>query len=136
MVALEDFVESFRARCRVVNAVDVMIGIIVKVMVFQKQMAPRDKTDVPVEMGTDEHSTGVVVSGLQFLGYFQRHAATASNVPIDADDPEWLKMTYDERVLIPDYEMMLAQSPVVDVLVVVPGVPIMGVVSRRNFSSA
>ncbi len=119
-----------------INAVDVVIRIVVQVMVFQKQITARNNAYVAIKVASDRHSTGVVVPSLQFLGYFQDHAVMATNVAVDADDPEWLKVTDDERILIPDYEVMLAQPAVVDVLVVVPGVPVVGVVARRNFSSA
>ena len=115
---------------------DVVIGVFVEVVVFQEEVSTRDYADVAIEVTADVHAAGAIVSGLQFLGYFQDHPIAAPDVAVDTDDPEWLKMTSDEGIPISDYEMMLAQPAVVDVLVVVPGVPVVGVVARRNFSSA
>ncbi len=101
-----------------------------------KEVSTREDPDVAIEVAADVHASRAIVSGLQFLGHFQDHPITAPDVAVDTDDPEWLKMTGDEGIPISDYEMMLAQPAVVDVLVVVPGVPVVSVVARRNFSQS
>ena len=136
LIALEDFVESLDTGHGIVNAVDIVIGIIVEVVVFEEKAIARDDADVTVEEATDEHAAGIVVPGLEFFGNLQNHTLTAPHIAIDPDNADGFVVARNEGVQIVDDEVMLAQPAVVDVLVVVPGVPVVWVVSRRNFSSA
>ena len=113
-----------------------MIGILVEIVVLQEQVATRDDADIAVAVTTDVHSSGVVVSSSQVLGNFEHHAVPALHVAIDTDNAHGLKMTGDEGIVKADNEIVLSQATVVNVLVVVPRVPVVGVVSRRNLSSA
>ena len=114
LIALEGFVEYFRAGGRIVDALDVVIGIFVKVVIFQEDVSTRDDAYVAVEIAADAHSAGRIVSGTQFFGCLQHDAVAATHMAIDTHDAHSLKMTSGERVLIAFYEIMLAQPTVVD----------------------
>ena len=87
---------------------DVVIGILVEIVVLQKQVATRDDADVAIAVTTDVHSSGVVVSSLQVLGNFEHHAVAALHVAVDTDNAQGVKMTGDEGIVKADNEIVLS----------------------------
>ena len=70
-----------------------MIGIFVEVVILQEQVKTWNYPDAAIEVTADVHAVGAIVSGLQFLAYFQEYPVTAPDVAVDTDDREWPKMT-------------------------------------------
>ena len=70
LIALEDFVEYFRAGGRIVDSMYVVIGIIVKVVIFQEDVSTRDDAYVAVEEAADVHAAAIVVTRIEALRNF------------------------------------------------------------------
>ena len=121
LVALQDFVKRLLAGGRVIDPVDVIVGIIVKVMVFQQEMSAGHDSDIAVAVATHEHPATVVVSDTEIFRYLQQYAFLARHVTGKADSAGKFENLDGQGVLREDGdERMLAQAAVVNGLVVVP----------------
>ena len=67
--------------------------------------------------------------------YFQYHGVLALNEPVQAEPTLISIKPETEGISKIDYERMLTESGFVNDLVVVPRVPVVGVISSRNPSS-
>lgn len=104
------------------------------VMILEQPMYAGQQSNVAVSVTAHGHPAAIVESNLEILGNFQKYTVPALNEAIQAERlVSFRRFKYQGFPEIVN-ERMLTQSAVVNVSVVVPGVPVVGVVSRKNFS--
>ena len=136
LVTVEGFVKYFLAIGRVIDAVDVFVGVGVEVVVLEEEVVAKNEAYVIVTSTADVHAAAPVVSDVKLLSDLHYHAISALNVSFQMDGTPVLRRTKKECIAKTCNERMLAQSAVVNVPVVVPRVPVVGVVSIRNCSTS
>ena len=99
------------------------------VVVFEQPVPAGQQADVAVSVTAHGHPALLVVSNLEILGHFQQQALPALNESVQARGLRSLQFIKGKITEILN-KRVFAQSAVVNVSVVVPGVPVVGVVSR------
>ena len=132
LVSFQGFVEQFRAGGRVVDAVVVLVPILVEVVIFEQGMFSRQPGYVDVGMPADAQGAAEV-AGFKHLAYPQHHALGTGDIAAQGNDAR-AAGGESEGVLKADDEGVFVQSAFVDALVMVEGVPSVGVLARSNFT--
>ena len=132
LMPFQGFVEQFRAAGRVINAVVVGVIIPVQVVVLQQQVFPRQPGDIGVSVAADAQNVPGV-AGFVLFPYAQHHPLLAMDFAAQVNSPPVVAVE-NQGVLKAEDEGMFAQPDFVDALVVVPGVPSVGVLARSNFT--
>ena len=113
---------------------DVFVGIVVEIVIFEQNVATGKDANVPITKAADVDPSAVVTSHRELFGDVQLHVVVAAYETIQQDGAQVIGDFKEERIQVTGYEVVLAQSAFVNVPVIVPGVPAVGVVSRKNFS--
>ena len=82
---MEALVEQLEATGGIVDPVDVLVGIVVEIMVFEQDVATGYDADVPVAEATDVGASAVVGCHRELLSYVQLHAVVAVYKAIKKD---------------------------------------------------
>ena len=107
LVALEGFVTGLPAGDRVIDAVDVFVGVAVKVVVLEQQVAAGNSANVAEPIATQVHPSDVVVGSFKAVGCFQNHRLLALNETVQAQDALEFRLLKGESIREPGDKGML-----------------------------
>ena len=113
---------------------DIVIWIFMNIMVFQQDMFPQFPTYISITNATHLLSSATVAPNVKLFCYFQHNCVLALNKSIQHKTLSMPFKTKSTKVV--DYEMMFVQTAFVDMLVVVPRVPVMGVFAKKNLRTS
>ena len=134
LVSFEDFVGQLPSVGRVVDAVVVFFTVLMEVVVLQEQVLPRYKSDVTItEASYSKDVAGE--AGVKSLFHFEDDILVATDKASQMQDTLVFRHRKDEGILKADQEGMFVQSGFMNTQVMVPGVPVVGVISGRDLSA-
>ena len=134
LVSSEDFVGQLPSVCWIVDAVVVVVPVAVEVVVLQEQVLPRYQSDVTItEASNPKDIAGE--AGVKSLFHLEQDILVATDKAPQMKDTLVFRHRKYEGILKADHEGMFVQSGLMNAQVMVPGVPVVGVVSGRDLSA-
>ena len=119
----------FLAGIGVIDSVVIFVTVTMQVVVLEQQVFAGQPGYIAVSVASNPQSIARM-GKVEFLSHFQDNVLQTENSTLQEQDTLVFQQGEGEGVLKRGYKGVFTQADVVDGSIVVPGVPIVGVVSR------